>query len=120
MRKPRETDTVRAILQFLALHHIPAWRMNSGAAKIGNRLVRFGSPGMSDILGIHPSRPAHTYGGEIGRFLAIEVKSKFGRLRPAQAAFSQTVSQAGGLYLVVRHVDDVANALGLCPISGAR
>ena len=115
MKKPREQATVTAILQFLKLHRIPAWRMSVGATKIGGRFVRFGAVGMSDIIGVRSMLSIN----EIamvqvrGVFLAIEVKSATGRVSPAQQAFLDTVNAAGGLGFVARSVADVARTLGL-------
>jgi len=114
MKRPREQDTVRAILQYLAVHHIPAWRVNTGATTIGTRFIRFGVVGMSDIVGILTERRVtETDGMEwTGRFLAIEVKSATGVVTPAQHAFLDQVNAAGGKAFVARSVDDVRRALG--------
>lgn len=57
---------------------------------------------MSDVIGI-----VH------GRFLAIEVKSPTGRVRPEQAAFLAEVARHGGLAFVARSCQDVVDKLGL-------
>ena len=103
MRKPKEGDTVRAILDFLALHGIPAGRMNTGAMKIGSRFIRFGWVGMSDIIGIIPST---------GQFLAIEVKSPTGKPTLAQLDFLGTINESQGIGFVARSVADVIEVLG--------
>lgn len=121
MRRPRETDTVKAILQFLALHKIPAWRVNTGAFRAEykgkTRFHRFGAVGMADIVGIRgwPIRwDAQTEPAKmLGQFLAIEVKSATGKVSPAQAAFLDTVNAAGGKGFVARSVADVQKELGL-------
>lgn len=56
--------------------------------------------GVSDILGLWD-----------GRFVAIEVKSKTGRLTPEQRTFIQEVNELGGLAFMARSVDDVKNNL---------
>lgn len=104
VRKPKEGDTVKAILQFLHAHRIPAWRMNTGAMKIGGRFLRFGAVGMADIIAIAPG---------IGMFTAIEVKQNTGRVTPAQQAFLNQVNAAGGKAFVARSVADVQRELGL-------
>ena len=115
MKKPREQDTVHAILTFLALHHIPAWHMRTGATKIGGRFIRFGAVGMADIIGILPERGVR--GGlsweQPGQFLAIEVKSGKGIVTPAQQSFLDQVNAAGGKAFVARMVADVVIKLGL-------
>lgn len=97
-----ETALVKACLQLLALRGIPSWRNNSGALAVGKRFVRFGHPGSSDILGI--LAPG-------GRLLAVECKTATGRLSPAQRAFLDNVTRAGGLALVVRDVAQLDRAL---------
>src|SRR3990167_5063037 len=121
MRKPREQDTVAAILQLLHAHRIPAWRINTGATKIGGRFIRFGAVGMSDIIGILPRhamlrfRPLPVRQIEEGLFLAIEVKSAKGSVTLEQKAFLQLVIGAGGKAFVARTVNDVARELGFPP-----
>lgn len=104
--EPLEKDIQSAILKFLQLHRVFAWRQNSGAMtgsyKGKSRFVRFTSiTGVSDIIGM-----THN-----GRFIAIEVKRKNGKLRPEQEQFIDKVNQNGGLAFVARSVDDVETAL---------
>lgn len=115
----KEQDTVKAILQFLAMHHIPAWRMNSGAFrgeyKGRARFHRFGAKGMADIIGLIPEDSDAKLGARRnqGRFLAIEVKSKGQAANEAQGAFLATVNTNGGLGFVAWSVDDVQKELNL-------
>ena len=117
MRKHTEGDTVRAILDLLHAHRIPAWRVNTGATKIGGRFLRFGVVGMADIIGIQPRVFTRISGPNVpedfGRFLAIEVKSGIGKLTPAQQGFLAQVNAAGGKAFCARSVDDVRRELGL-------
>ena len=103
----KEGDLVRVILQYLALIHVPAWRSNTGAVstvyKGRKRFIRFGFPGVSDILGIVPPS---------GRLLALEVKSPTGRVTEAQLRFLQQVNAAGGLGFVARSLAAVEERLG--------
>lgn len=102
IKVPKEADVLRDVLAYLALARVPAWRNNTGAARYGKRLVRFGVAGMPDVVGILPG----------GRFLGCEVKRPGGgRLSDAQAACLDAVREAGGLGLVVRSVDDLRNGL---------
>ncbi len=108
MRAPRETDLVRACLQYLALLRIPAWRINSGAMRVRGasgreRFIRFnGAKGCADVLGLLPPS---------GRFLAIECKMPGRSTTADQAAFLDAVRTAGGLALVVHDVAELAAAL---------
>lgn len=77
-------------------------RINTGAAVLRGRLVRFGVPGTADIVGlIAPS----------GRMLQIECKSCTGKQRKAQEAMQRIVTAFGGLYIVARSLADVDAAL---------
>lgn len=73
-----EAAALVEVLKALNAHPAVAWceRMNSGAARIGARFVRFGFKGCPDVLGQLRD----------GRLLGVEVKAKAGRLRPEQAA----------------------------------
>jgi len=56
--------------------------------------------GVSDILGIF-----------FGKFLAIEVKSKTGRVSPEQSEFLSNVNKNGGIAFVARSSKDVEDYL---------
>ncbi len=108
--EPRRNDRPEAaalaeVLKALRTHSAVAWceRMNSGAAKVGNRFIRFGFNGCPDVLGMLKD----------GRLLACEVKAPKGRLRPEQAAFLELVGAAGGLAFVARNCRDVFAALDI-------
>jgi len=77
------------------------WRANVGAARIGNRVVRFGIPGQADLTGILPD----------GRRLEVEVKSPTGRQTPSQRAFEAMIEKFNGVYVLARSTDDVRLAL---------
>ena len=62
---------------------------------------RFHIKGVSDILGITSK----------GVFLAIEVKSEKGAVRPDQKIFLDRISEMGGISFVARSVSDVVSAL---------
>jgi hypothetical protein len=104
-----EAGALVEVLKALRAHPAVAWveRMNTGAAKLGRRFVRFGFPGCPDVLGqLHD-----------GRLLAVEVKAPRGRLRPEQKVVLDRVSDAGGVAFVARSLRDVVAALG--PLDGA-
>ena len=106
LRKPTESDIVRSCLEYLRRCGWVCWRSNTGAAAYTNaagkrRFVRYGEPGIADILGVLPG----------GRMLCVECKSATGRLRPGQEAFLGRVRAAGGLALVVRSVTELAALL---------
>lgn len=85
----------------LALGSDPAlvlWRNNVGMAWMRNGApVRFGvgGPGAADLVGMYA-----------GRFIAIEIKTPVGRQSAEQRTFQQLVERKGGIYVVLRSVDD--------------
>ena len=102
--KPEAAALVE-VLKAVRAHPLVAWaeRQNSGAAKVGNRFIRFGWPGCPDVLGQLKD----------GRLLGVEVKAKTGRLRPEQAVFLERIRCAGGVAFVARDCRDVLNNLKL-------
>jgi hypothetical protein len=88
---------IRPALQLLAMRGCFAWRSNSGAARLPGRggklqLVRFGTPGVSDLLAVAPG----------GKLIAVELKAGKNPQTKAQAAFAEQVVARGGIYLLVR------------------
>jgi hypothetical protein len=73
------------------------WRNNCGRSKIGKFWVAFGvgTPGGADLIGVFR-----------GRFVAIEIKTLAGRQSPEQVTFQQLVERKGGIYVVMRSVED--------------
>ena len=100
----KESAALVEVLQALKAHPAVAWceRMNSGAARMGGRFVRFGFTGCPDVLGQLKD----------GRLLGVEVKAKTGRLRPEQAVFLERIRGAGGVAFVARDLRDVLRELG--------
>lgn len=97
-----EGAVVQACLEYLKLIGAYVWRNNTGALKDKtDRPVFFGKPGSADILGLLPG----------GRFIAVECKSKKGKLSEKQKDFLANVKRIGGLDVVARSVDDVINAV---------
>lgn len=71
------------------------WRQNVIAAKVGDRFVRAGLPGMADISGILPG----------GKRVEVEVKGPGDRLSEQQKSFRSMIQKSGGVYVVARDVD---------------
>lgn len=105
-----ETDLVRAIVIYLRVQGIFCWRQNTGAARYGGskgkkpRFVRYGEPGISDVLGMMKD----------GRFLAIEVKLP-GNEEPSdnQKEFMAKVRASKGITFVATCIEDVRDKLEL-------
>lgn len=101
---PSEHSIQILLMEYLAYKNVYVWRNNSGALRSGNRLVRFGKVGSSDILGIQ---------GSTGRFIAIEVKKPdmSWKPTPAQLDFLQEIHDCGGLAGIATSTDDVDRIL---------
>lgn len=101
----REGPIQQAILGYLALKHVFAFRVNTTGVYDPKRKIFRKSPnvlkGVSDILGCYQ-----------GKMLAIEVKAPGRKEKPEQTKFLQRVNDAGGLGFIARSVDDVI-AMGI-------
>ena len=99
----KEAAALAEVLAALRSHAGVAWceRMNSGAARMGARFVRFGWKGCPDVLGQLKD----------GRLLGVEVKGPAGKLRPEQAVFLERIRCAGGVAFLARDCRDVLREL---------
>lgn len=101
-----EKQIENLILSYLASQRILAWKNETvgiwnearGAYMKKHSIHR--KVGISDILGIYK-----------GKFLAIEVKSKSGRLSDYQRIFLREVTENGGISIVARSIEDVERGL---------
>ena len=100
--KTPEREVVKACLEYLELRGVYAYRQNTGAAEYADntgrrRFVRYGKPGISDIIGVLPG----------GRFIAVECKAPGGRLSEHQTEFLKDIERMGGLAVIARSVEDL-------------
>lgn len=100
-----EAAALCEVLMALKAHPAVAWceRMNSGAARIGGRFVRFGFTGCPDVLGQLRD----------GRLLGVEVKAAKGKLRPEQSVFLERIRGSGGVAFMARDCRDVLRELSI-------
>jgi len=99
-----EAAALCEVLKALRSHPAVSWceRMNTGAAEIGGRFIRFGFTGCPDVLGQLRD----------GRLLGVEVKAPKGKLRPEQAVMLSRIAGAGGVAFVAHDCRDVFAELG--------
>jgi len=99
----KELNIQRLIMVALTERGCTVWRNNTGALKDPDgRLVRFGlCVGSSDIIGMTPE----------GKFLAIEVKTRTGRLSDQQRKFIDHVNARGGIAGVARLPQDALDLI---------
>lgn len=106
MRNNAEQQIKNSILDWLKLKSIFAWPNDSvgvfderrGAYR--RKTSRHHINGVPDILGVFMGKP-----------LAIEVKSKTGRLSEAQKDFLEKFQSVGGIAITARSIEDVEGAL---------
>jgi hypothetical protein len=97
----KESDTQKAILEWLAWKHIFHYRNNSGAFKREDgHFYRFGAVGSPDIVCIIA-----------GQYVGIEVKAPKGRQSDNQKEFQRQLEAAGGKYILAYSIADVIVAL---------
>ena len=104
-----ETEILIDILRhFATREELRLWRAHTGAAitPVGGRIVRFGVPGQADLSGIVRVAPAR------GRRLEIEVKTTVGRQSELQKNYQRMITDAGGIYILAKSVNDVYAGLG--------
>ncbi len=92
-RATPETATKTAVKAFLKLNRIWSFPLVAGMASY---------PGAPDRICWHE-----------GRCIAIEVKSPTGRLTAHQEVFQVNWEASGGIYLVVRSLEDLSKGLGI-------
>ena len=96
--KISEKHIQKAILDYLAFKKIFHYRQNSGAFKTesGGYMRTASVSGLPDIVAIKD-----------GIYIGLEVKTATGIQSKEQREIQNRVTEAGGLYFVVRSVDDV-------------
>lgn len=114
-----EGQILKAVLDYLAARHVLAFRMNSGGLRDATgRTVRFGSPGMADVLAFPLAfdgkahwGPKHLVEPLIPRPFWIEVKAAKGKQSKLQKSFQAQVEREGHRYILVRNIEDLEAAL---------
>lgn len=100
-----ERDVIRAVLDYLAWKKVLAWRNQSGIIFISrngkNYAVRQGVNGVPDIVAL-----------QNGKVYGLECKDAKGKQSDEQKQFQKRWEQQGGLYAIIRSVEDV-QSLGL-------
>lgn len=99
----KEMDILRLIMIELSARGCTVWRNNVGTLKNSAGIpIKFGlCVGSSDLIGITQD----------GRFLAVEVKTEKGRIRPEQIRFIDHIKSKGGLAGIARSVEDAVKII---------
>lgn len=99
--KKEESNLVKACMEYLKYTGYLAIRNNSGLIILNsnnkNRAIKMGAIGAFDIIACSTK----------GKFVAIECKSKNGKLSKKQEEFMNKVRKLGGIAIVVRSLEDL-------------
>lgn len=104
----KETQLIRLIENWIRLDgRAMVWRQNTGRAQFYDpktkriRYVAFGRKGQADLTGLLKD----------GRRLELEVKTQNIPITQAQKAFGEDIRAFGGIYAVVRSLEDVQQVI---------
>lgn len=98
------TNLIKLSLIALSQNNLAtAWQNDTGVGRsmTGDRVIKFGLKGSSDIIGITRS----------GKFLAVEIKVGKDNLRPEQLVFKDVVEKNNGKYFLIRNEDEINNMI---------
>lgn len=105
MKRPgytKESYAQRLIREFLTSLGIPNTSTNAKMIPCGKGFRRLvGTPGWPDITAVLPG----------GTALCIEVKARYGRVRPDQRRVLDMIVAQGGICILARTVEDVKEVL---------
>lgn len=101
---PRESDVLKAVMDYLGAQGFTVFRRNTGAMVAGKRFVRFSQPGMADLWGVDR---------RTGRHIEVEVKRPGEKPTPLQAAWLEAMRKAGAVAFWCDSVDDCRAKLGV-------
>ena len=106
MKELTEKQIENAILEYLSYLPGTYWKTNNigvydVARKVHRKPGKYFRRGVADIIGIDGT----------GKLVAIEVKTKKGRVSPSQKEFLEDINKYGGIGFVARSVDDVRREL---------
>ena len=99
----RESEILQSIRLALGQESdLVLWRISPSAPSEGARVIRTAPPGIPDLCGILAPH---------GRWIALEVKTSHGRLRPEQAQWHALARARGAFVAVVRSADEAREAI---------
>lgn len=101
---PRESDILKAVMDYLGAQGFSMFRRNTGAMQMGKRFVRFSQPGQADLWGVQRGT---------GRHVEVEAKSPGKKPTPEQTAWLEAMREAGAVAFWCDSVDDCRFKLGL-------
>lgn len=95
MREAALQDRIEMALDEYAHDFMIAWRNNCGFDSMNRVRYGVGNPGGADFIACVS-----------GRFVGVEIKTPVGRQTPEQKQFEHVVKSKGGIYVVLRSVEE--------------
>ena len=97
-----EKELLASCIQYLKLKRIFHYRQNTGALvdKERGKFLRYGVVGGTDIVAVIK-----------GKYIGIECKVGKNKQSPGQIEFEKNLVEAGGIYLIIRDVQTLAELL---------
>lgn len=115
MARNAETNIQNAILLALSRAGALVWRNHVGVYRPisdPDSVVRIGTPGMADIIGVVPvTITPEMVGKTIGVAAAFEVKTAKGAQEQKQKLWQHALQQRKGIYLIARSPEQAAQQL---------
>lgn len=101
--------TSKILRKISTLPRITIFRNNVGVCMAAGRRIVYGlTPGSSDFIGwVKTTITQDMVGKDFAMFLAVEVKTKAGKLSAKQKNFIEQVNKSGGVGIVARGEDDI-------------
>lgn len=100
----KESELVSSIVDYLEKRRVFHYRNNTGAMVSEysgkKRFMRFGAKGSPDIICVIA-----------GRYVGLEAKVGYNKQSDDQKAFQTALLAAGGIYFVVRSIDEAIEAV---------
>lgn len=106
-----EADLLKQVLGWLTLKKVFHWRANAGGGLRRGRPIKGNPAGTPDVLAVVPWDVGDGAPFFRGMLVGIECKAGAGKLRPAQAAWKANAERAGVLYLEVRSLQQLIDAM---------
>lgn len=97
-------EIIMEIPKRVGYERVRLFRRNVAGVKVGDRFVRFGIKGMSDIFGVINIG---------GRGVALEIEGKVPPDRPSkeQLSWGNMIAGLGGIFIIATSVDDCERQL---------
>jgi hypothetical protein len=89
-----------AVRDYLALRGWVTFKCGAGMVKSAGRMVCFGTAGAPDLVAIRGDR-----------YLLLEIKAGKDRMSAAQKAFKDSIEATGGVYHVIRSLDQIVEMM---------